>query len=955
MASEKLQYKQIADPKLLNPLIEDFKELNKLLEVTEKNLKETLSAATETIKKSSASNVKSLNNTEEAINEVKKSVKGLEDVEKAKENNDKRIKQLTDEQIKQKLLLQKANKEQRDRVKEMIELENKSIGTLKRLNIENKKLRKERENLNFATEEGSKRLIEINKQLDENNSIIKDSADAFKKQKLEVGGYSEGILDAVSKLQEVPGATGAAASGVQGLGAQLKALLANPVVLVISAIVAGLSALFAAFKKTAFGADFFAKAGAFLQGIVSELVGFVDKLRIGLQSAFEDPKQALIDFGNAIVDNLVNRFKGLIDLFNAVGKGLKALWEQDLENLKEAANEAGTAIVQMTTGFDEEQQQKIADFTKEVLETANAFAELTEEQRKLIRLNREREKSLARITKAQEEQLAIQEDDTRGFEERAVAAEKAAKLLEERALLELKIARANLNILQKEIKLRKSNGEDIEQLLDAEKEATLALIDAEKDLSLTRLDNAEKRRRLVQDTLERDLDILIDGLDNQKSINERIIASEKETFAERFRLQKRTEKIFKDSFDAQVATIQTFTDKQIDINDLLAEDDARLLNQKIRNLELSEIMEGRLLEVIRDRRTGVQDLIESENDLNDALRDSLITKGDVLLTEQALIELRKEGANVEEILDKLAEDRAEKEIELLRERLAQAKEGSAEYLSINKQLNDALLAQFKDRLSEEETEEDDSLKRRAENRKLALEAISELNEKYFDDKIEKIEEEIEAEEKRAEQLRELAAQGNEDAQNNLALTQKRQAEAELERERQLKRQKQSELALASIQAYSQKVTAGEENPLASTITDISVLSAFIQSLPAFFGGSERVGDDLDAVLSGRDGHIIRVDGDERILSPSQNAMIPREMSNMELAIRARDSVSTNQRSSTETALLVEEIRQLRKVTEERPQFMGVKYDEITKSLVDHFEQKGRLEKVHKKTGSIWGN
>jgi hypothetical protein len=101
----------------------------------------------------------------------------------------------------------------------------------------------------------------------------------------------------------MPGVLGNAANGVRGLGGQFKALLANPVVLFLSAIVAAGTALFQAFRKTERGANLMAKASGALQGILSALVGIVDQLLTKLISAFEDPKQALKDFGQLMVDH----------------------------------------------------------------------------------------------------------------------------------------------------------------------------------------------------------------------------------------------------------------------------------------------------------------------------------------------------------------------------------------------------------------------------------------------------------------------------------------------------------------------------------------------------------------------------------------------------------------------------------------------------------------------------
>jgi len=139
--------------------------------------------------------VKKLN---ENLKKSQKARKGVLEVEKQQIAVKKQIKQLTVAEIKDKLKVQAQNKAIRDSLKDVIALENKQIGTLQKLGIENKRLRKERERLNLDTEKGRLRLKAINKQLDLNNRKITDNSDKLKKQRINVGNYSESIKEAAS-------------------------------------------------------------------------------------------------------------------------------------------------------------------------------------------------------------------------------------------------------------------------------------------------------------------------------------------------------------------------------------------------------------------------------------------------------------------------------------------------------------------------------------------------------------------------------------------------------------------------------------------------------------------------------------------------------------------------------------------------------------------------------------
>ena len=460
---------------------------------------------------------------------------------------------------------------------------------------------------------------DLEKQTKEIYEEMKRLQEATGKHTLSVGDYKKGWSGVTDQLSEVPGAAGGAASGLKGVSASMKALLANPIVLVLAAIIGSLYALYNLFAKTKAGSDLLAKGSAFLSGIMSALVGVVDKLYTGLLAVFEDPQQAMADFWEALKKNIVNRLQGVVLLVKSLGKAFKALWERDMAGLKDAASDAGTALVQMSTGLDEKQQiefaEAVRDTTKAIYEQAEAFAKLEESRLKVKRANRELEKSVERLITQEELAKAIADDATKSFAEREAAAEKAAALTEKRAKLQQAIASSNLSIINRELDLRQKNGEQVEDLLDQQLDAYKALKQAQRDYLLSVRDNQKRESELVQDRLEKDLDILIDGFDNQKTINEKIIADDTRTFEERKAKLDETKKLFEDTFAKQIETVQKFTGVQIDSNDLINESDAVVLNQKIRGLGLSEIIEGRLLEIIRERRTATQDLSDAEKDL----------------------------------------------------------------------------------------------------------------------------------------------------------------------------------------------------------------------------------------------------------------------------------------------------------------------------------------------------
>jgi hypothetical protein len=133
-------------------------------------------------------------------------------------------------------------------------------------------------------------------------------------------------------LSELPGVAGAASKGVSGLSATFKALLANPVVLVITAIVGALTLLYKAFTATDSGAQ---KVQSVLDGLGAVIRELADRvLNFGsailkfftgdFKGAIEDGTKAVSGFGDAMVDSF-NRGKEASDLLDEVADAVRVL------------------------------------------------------------------------------------------------------------------------------------------------------------------------------------------------------------------------------------------------------------------------------------------------------------------------------------------------------------------------------------------------------------------------------------------------------------------------------------------------------------------------------------------------------------------------------------------------------------------------------------------------------
>ncbi len=461
----------------------------------------------------------------------------------------------------------------------------------------------------IQTSEAAKELIEQTEEL-------KEAIDDFKES---IGTFPLGRF--LDNLEDMPGAAGGAVRGIKSLDSGFKKLIKNPIIAVIALVVSGLTALGAAFAQSETGANFLAQASGVLSSLWGNVIQLASRIGETIIWAFTNPKEAVFDFLGVIKNQIVVRVQGLINLFGAVGRSIVAAFKLDLTEFKKQAAEAATAVAQVVSGLDEAGQEELVESIKEVVEEvakeAKAFARLEARKRSLKKAARGLTVAIEELATKEAELQVVVDDTTRSFKEREEASAAVRDLLEQRAAKELKLATNSLNLIREEIRLRKANAENVEDLKDQELAAIQARMAAQRDYLVAVKTNEKEERELTQDRAERDLDFQLDIFDNQKTINERKIQDENLTFKERMNLQKETEKLNEDSFMRQIAILQQFTDETIDANDFINDSDAESVRIKARNLGLSEILEGRLIEVIRDRKSANQDLAESSQELQE--------------------------------------------------------------------------------------------------------------------------------------------------------------------------------------------------------------------------------------------------------------------------------------------------------------------------------------------------
>lgn len=231
-----------------------------------------------------------------------------------------------------------------------------------------------------------------------------------------------------------------------------------------------------------------------------------------------------------------------------------------------------------------------------------------------------------------------------------------------------------------------------------------------------------------------------------------------------------------------------------------------------------------------------------------------------------------------------------------------------------------------------------------EANKQRWESIEEFGQKttdYFkeqsEQRIAQIDKEIAAAEKQADFYRELAAQGNIDAEQSLAEQQKIIAEGNRKKEQEQRKQQQLEMANTLLQTYSNYAAEDPKTALTKTISDATVLWTFIKSLPMFYDGTEDTGKNGRGV-DGKGGFHAILHPNERVIPKSLNDQIG-GLTNEELTRIATQYQSGRligqdvMHSSLELAVLVNEMKDLKEVIKRKPE-TNIELGEITQSAME---------------------
>jgi hypothetical protein len=172
----------------------------------------------------------------------------------------------------------------------------------------------------------------------------------------------------------------------------------------------------------------------------------------------------------------------------------------------------------------------------------------------------------------------------------------------------------------------------------------------------------------------------------------------------------------------------------------------------------------------------------------------------------------------------------------------------------------------------------------------------------------------------------LAKDGNINAQQSLATEQRLIAESNRKKEQLERRKQRVQLASDTLQAYlKNSEDPNVKNPLLKTFSDITLLTQFIQNLPAFAKGTEDTGTHGEGV-DGKGGFHAILHPNERVLTKKQNEMIGDmsndELSNLALKYQAgelQSKINVHQSKQPEPNEVVQRLKSLEQTIKMKPE------------------------------------
>ena len=257
------------------------------------------------------------------------------------------------------------------------------------------------------------------------------------KAQKDLDGVAKSVQRIDNNLEEVKDTTGGVAKGVKGIGNALKAAG-------IGLAVAAFAKLAEVFNQNQKVADAFNTTFEVLSLAFNDFFKFLDR-NVGtvidyFKGLFNNPTQAIKNFGQALLDNVIERVKSALDALGFLGDAVVKVFSGDFAGAAESAKSAGKELFDVVTGvnntFDKVAEvvpkvvKGIVDYTNNTVKLAKETVELNKAAEIAAVIN---QGLIEKYDRQAEQQRQLRDDETKTIEERIAANEKLGEILDEQA------------------------------------------------------------------------------------------------------------------------------------------------------------------------------------------------------------------------------------------------------------------------------------------------------------------------------------------------------------------------------------------------------------------------------------------------------------------------------------------------------------------------------------------
>lgn len=201
--------------------------------------------------------------------------------------------------------------------------------------------------------------------------------------------------------------------------------------------------------------DFFSVAMGTLSDIVKDAFNFITENAGAVvdyfKAIFEDPFGSIEEMGNAIKENIIERFESWLEMFGHVGKAIKHLFSGEWTEAWNAAKAAGKESIDVLTGVDDTVDKVTETVTTAVETVGNYIGKTIEANKQLVTLQNN-----AKLAAAEQARLAEQydrsaellrqarDDERKSIDDRIQANNELADVLDKQEKAELGAANAQV-------------------------------------------------------------------------------------------------------------------------------------------------------------------------------------------------------------------------------------------------------------------------------------------------------------------------------------------------------------------------------------------------------------------------------------------------------------------------------------------------------------------------------